>query len=431
MISQVITATSPHNGHNDKIDIARYQISSTNGFVPHRPPLTKLPSVFAKWDDLASRLPILLSQDSNVLRREVSRLPLLPSSDLTQLTELRRAYVVLGFLVHGYVWCGAADHEGSTNIPEQLAQPYFEVCDRLGMKGQETLAYAGLCTWNWGVKDGAYDMEGQQWDIGSMRSLVTFTGTRDEEVFYLVPVMVEREAGPLIARLVELVELIQPEGHGRDSEPALVEEVLLDLKKRLVKMQGLMKLLHEQCDPAVFWGQVRPFLAGGRGGRGWVFELADGSKVTRWCVGGSAAQSATFPLLDAVLGIRHERVAGDVSVFEEMRTYMPVEQRDILSLVEAKRSLGDFVADHAEARGLLDAYNDVLEELAKWRSKHIGVVTTHIVNQARKEKQQNVPAKQITDGLAVKDEGDLQGTGGSALIPFLKGARKDTEAAKK
>lgn len=113
---------------------------------------------------------------------------------------------------------------------------------------------------------------------------------------------------------------------------------------------------------------------------------------------------------------------------------MPGEQRAFLTEMEGMEvSIGDLVSrigdDHGGA-ALREAYNAVLEELAKWRSKHIGVVTTHIVNQARKEKKGKVDVEEVTEGLSVKDESDLQGTGGSALIPFLKGARLDTVAAR-
>jgi indoleamine 2,3-dioxygenase len=412
-------------------------------FVPTTPPLTNLPTPFAPWDDIATRLPTLLSTHPSALHAEITNLPLLSTTSLTTTPQLRRAYVVLGFLVHAYVWC---DRDvGDTKVarlPKQLAEPYLNVCRRLGLEGRETLAYAGLCSWNWGFRDGGrgeipdgrvVGVEEER-ELEKMDCLVSFTGLRDEAVFYLVPVMVERELQGLLGRLIEVLEMLQP-GHLDDANVNVVKnvtQVLTELQKRLIKMQAHMKLLHAHCDPTVFYNQVRKYFAGGKGTKGWIFELADGSEVTRWCVGGSAAQSATFPFLDAVLGIKHDTMGGDKSVFEEMREYMPGEQRDFISFVEGKASIGDFVGRvGGDQPTLLEAYNAVLEELARWRSKHIGVVTTHIVNQARKEMKAEVKAEEVTEGLSVRDEGDLQGTGGSALIPFLKGAREDTERARK
>jgi indoleamine 2,3-dioxygenase len=117
-------------------------------------------------------------------------------------------------------------------------------------------------------------------------------------------------------------------------------------------------------------------------------------------------------------------------VFEEMREYMPRSHRAFLEAIAKLPDLGAFVKGNRMHEKLVEAYNGVLSELAKWRSKHIGVVTTHIVNQARKDAKEKVAAEEVRDGLSVKDESELQGTGGTALIPFLRGARQDTEAAK-
>ncbi|KPI42409.1 Indoleamine 2,3-dioxygenase [Cyphellophora attinorum] len=404
-------------------------------FVPSEPPLTHLPPPFTQWDDIAASLPTLLSSQDSTLHAEITTLPLLSTASLTTIPQLHRAYVVLGFLIHAYVWCDRAVGDTSgARIPQQLAQPYTDVCRRLGLEGRETLAYAGLCSWNWGFKDGAGGIGEGNWELEKMDCLVSFTGTRDEAVFYLVPVMVEREVQGLVGHLVEVLEIIQPvNGESADGKTVgNVTQLLTELGKRLIKMQAHMKLLHQHCDPAIFYNQVRKYFAGGKGSKGWIFELADGSEVARWCVGGSAAQSATFPFLDAVLGVKHDKMGGEVSVFGEMREYMPGEQREFLSSVEGRASIGDFVRRiGGDEPALLGAYNAVLEELARWRSKHIGVVTTHIVSQARKEKKEEVKAEEVTDGLSVRDEGDLQGTGGSALIPFLKGATQDTERARK
>src|SRR5690349_6034279 len=50
-------------------------LSTSHGFVPLTPPLTRLPRAFAAWDELAAQLP-LLHRDL-LLRRRVHQLPLL------------------------------------------------------------------------------------------------------------------------------------------------------------------------------------------------------------------------------------------------------------------------------------------------------------------------------------------------------------------
>ena len=195
-----------------------------------------------------------------------------------------------------------------------------------------------------------------------------------------------------------------------------------------MRMQTHMRKLHEECNAEVFWKQVRPFLAGAKDAGGWTYVRSDGTEVKRESIGGSAAQSSTVPALDILLGVSHKSMDRGPSVFEEMREYMPGSHRAFLAEIGKLPDLGAFVRRQGKEQ-LTDAYNAVLSELAKWRSKHIGVVTTHIVSQARKEAKEKVAADEVKDGLSVRDESELQGTGGTALIPFLKGARQDTEAA--
>ncbi|ETN40229.1 uncharacterized protein HMPREF1541_04505 [Cyphellophora europaea CBS 101466] len=415
------------------LDLQAYNVDSTTGFIPSTPPLRALPAYFAAWDELAAQLPQLIN--TGALRAKVAGLELLDASRLHGTEELRRGFVVLGFLVHGYVWCGDVDDGGGrqgtagkegVTVPAQLAEPYLLVCKRLGLEGRETLSYAGLCMWNWGFRAGETGEREGVPELEEMVSLVTFTGTRDEEVFYLVPVLVEMEGGKLPRRLVEGIAAAV------EGDWGLLCEVLAEARVALERMQGHMKKLHEQCDPILFYGRVRPFLAGGKEsvGGGWTFEMADGSREWRSCIGGSAAQCSTFPAIDRLLGVKHESRGEGLSVFDEMREYMCGCYRDFLSALDGLPSVGDLVESSGDGE-LLESYNAVLEELARWRSKHIGVVTTHIVSQARKNMKDTVPAEEVTEGLSVKDETELQGTGGTALIPFLKGSRKDTEAARK
>lgn len=396
-----------------------YDVDHSTGFIPSTLPLRAFPAYFRPWDDLAADLPKLIT--SHTLRGKIGALALLDATRLSTKEELRRAFVVLGFLVHGYVWCEGPEYV-TTEIPMQLAEPYLYVCERLGVQGRETLSYAGLCVWNWGMKDGrAFEGVPQ---LEDMESLVTFTGTRDEEVFYLVPVLVELEGGRLPSLLLKATE----DALGGDAGDLL--GALNEATGSLKRMQSQMSQLHEQCNASLFWRQIRPFLAGGKDSGGWTYMLRDGTVGRRQCIGGSAAQSSTVPAIDALLGVRHKSMGDDPSVFAEMREYMPGPHRAFLAELEKLPSLGDFVRGQGMDAECIEAYNSTLSELAMWRSRHIGVVTTHIVNQARKASKDHVAAEEIKDGLSVKDESELQGTGGTALIPFLKGARQDTDRAR-
>ena len=107
---------------------------------------------------------------------------------------------------------------------------------------------------------------------------------------------------------------------------------------------------------------------------------------------------------------------------------MPSEHRKFLTEVGQLPALREYVDGRSNNERLRVVYNGCLKALSDWRRRHIGVVTTHIVTPARKQQpnEQQLNAEEVTDCLSVKDESALKGTGGSALIPFLKQAKQET-----
>jgi indoleamine 2,3-dioxygenase len=76
-----------------------------NGFLPEGLPLQRLPDPYYEpWETLIQDLPVLI--ENGTLREKVDQLPVLSTSFLHTEPEQRRAYVVLCFLVNGYVWGG-------------------------------------------------------------------------------------------------------------------------------------------------------------------------------------------------------------------------------------------------------------------------------------------------------------------------------------
>jgi indoleamine 2,3-dioxygenase len=76
-----------------------------NGFLPSHLPLAFLPdSYYEPWEQLIQHLPAFLKSKS--LRSKIDRLPVLSVSRLSTTEEWRRAYVILGFLAHAYIWGG-------------------------------------------------------------------------------------------------------------------------------------------------------------------------------------------------------------------------------------------------------------------------------------------------------------------------------------
>ncbi len=82
----------------------KYGISD-NGFLPPKLPLNRLPDpLYAPWEDLVSRLSELLK--TKEIRQSIDKLKILSTERLCTDDEWRRAYVVLSFLAHGFIWGG-------------------------------------------------------------------------------------------------------------------------------------------------------------------------------------------------------------------------------------------------------------------------------------------------------------------------------------
>jgi indoleamine 2,3-dioxygenase len=106
--------------------LADYGISPDRGFLPPQTPLDALTDpYYAKWEAIVSNLQALLL--SQRLRGTVDQMPVLSTANLRSLQEWRRAYVVLIFMLHGYIWGGDQPAEVSypqlRNLFEQRRSP--------------------------------------------------------------------------------------------------------------------------------------------------------------------------------------------------------------------------------------------------------------------------------------------------------------------
>ena len=89
--------------------------------------------------------------------------------------------------------------------------------------------------------------------------------------------------------------------------------------------------MDERCSPFVFYNRIRQFLAGWTSdafhdvGGGVVYENEFNNEPKKWH-GGSAAQSALLPTLDACLRVKHVSKHSR-GYLMDMRKYMPKKFR--------------------------------------------------------------------------------------------------------
>lgn len=415
-----------------------YDVSPRTGFLPEELPLERLEDpYYGPWEAIAKDLPSLIM--TRRLRLFVDKMPCLTTDNLKSEAEWRRACSILGFIAHGYVWAGVtpADH-----IPEQLANPWLAVSDHFGLPPIGT--YAGLCLWNFRT---VYPAEPENWNLESLATLNTYTGCVDESWFYLVSTAIERQGAPCLTTGIDAIRAARADDH-----QAVIQN-LQKLAEAISAIADTLSRMYEMCDPHIFYFRIRPFLAGWKNmaDAGLPNGVRYGNETEpRFYAGGSNAQSSLIQALDIILSVSHappgehrkQKVSPSVplhedpdkhntaletpkknSFIQQMRSYMPGKHRQFLEALSEVAEIREYVVRKGdEIPELILSYDACLAMLRAFRDRHIQVVSRYIILQAQK---QNTGTGIRRHGLATAEKA-TRGTGGTALIPFLKQARDET-----
>ena len=261
----------------------------------------------------------------------------------------------------------------------------------------------------------------------------------------------------------------------RINDSRTVTECLHVFAERVDELGSILQKMYENCDPHVFYHRIRPFLAGGKNmadaglPHGVLFDDGTGEQSHRKLGGGSNAQSSLIQFFDIVLGIEHrptgerrsessESNSSDQegqapparhNFISEMRSYMPGPHRRFLGHVSNVANIRSYVESHPRNRALCIAFDACLAMLRSLRDKHIQMVSRYIIVKSRESRSNShlrsmspraapnsglYPSAGIknlataTEDLARSNKRGkkLRGTGGTALIPFLKQARDET-----
>ncbi|XP_074239942.1 indoleamine 2,3-dioxygenase 2 isoform X3 [Saimiri boliviensis] len=345
------------------LSLERYHISEEYGFLlPDS--LKELPDHYRPWMEIANRLTQLI--DVHQLRVHVDKV-----------------------------------------LPRNLALPLVEVSRNLGLP--PILVHSDLVLTNWTRKDPDGFLE-----IGNLETIISFPGGESLRGFILVTVLVEKAAVPGIKALVQAMNaILQPS-----------QEVLLQALKQLrLSIQDITKTLgkmHDYVDPDIFYAVIRIFLSGWKDNpampAGLMYEGV--SKEPLKYSGGSAAQSTVLHAFDEFLGIRHSKESADF--LYRMRDYMPPSHKAFIEDIHSAPSLRDYILSSGQ-ENLLTAYNQCVQALAELRSYHITIVTKYIITAAAKGKC-GKPNHLPGPPQALED----RGTGGTAVMSFLKSVRDKT-----
>ncbi|KAF7908828.1 hypothetical protein EAE99_011698 [Botrytis elliptica] len=414
------------------INLAEFGVSTENGFLPDVNPLPRL-IAYAEWEDLVDEIPFLLKE--GLFRQHADALPILDTSSLKEEDEWRKAYHLLSFMTHSYIWGGKVPSE---LLPPQISKPFLVVSSHLGLP--PTATYAALNLWNFTSSSSTQDLT----DLDKLSCQHTFTNTPDESWFYLVSVAIEARGAEVIPLMLQAMNAV------RSDEPEILISCLEKFSTCIQDCGKILERMYEKCDPEVFYHIIRPFLAGSKNmsaaglPRGVFYDEGNGSGEWRMYSGGSNAQSSLIQFWDAVLGVKHvptrpmgkpqsetvEPKKGCHGFLEEMRNYMPGSHRAFLNQISEISPIHTYVDSSICSSSVTKAYNQAVETLTQFRNIHIQIVTRYIINPSRKAMAQGTEKENAGLNLAVattkKGGNDVRGTGGTQLIPFLKQSRDET-----
>ncbi|KAM5278219.1 indoleamine 2,3-dioxygenase 2 [Hipposideros larvatus] len=380
------------------LSLGRFHISEDYGFLLPNP-LKELPDHYRPWMEIASKLRHLI--ESHQLRAQVNKMPLLNCQFLRSYREQRLAHLVLSFITMGYVW-----QEGETQpvevLPRNLALPFVEVSRNLGLP--PILVHADLVLTNWTTGNPESNLD----------TIVLFPGGESLRGFILVTVLVEKAAVPGVKALIQAVNaILQP------SEDSLLQ-ALQRLRLSIQDITRTLGQMHDYVDPDIFYAVIRIFLSGWKDNPampvGLIYEGVSTEPLKY--SGGSAAQSTVLHAFDEFLGIRHSKESADFLL--RMRDYMPPSHKAFIEEIQSAPSLRDHILSSGNGP-LLAAYNQCVEALAELRSYHITVVTKYLITAAAKAKGRR-PSHLPAPPQALEE----RGTGGTAVLSFLKNVRNKT-----
>ncbi|KAL2858032.1 Indoleamine 2,3-dioxygenase [Aspergillus pseudoustus] len=418
--------------------LSQYEVSSRNGFLPDAPlePLQK--PYYAPWENVARDLTASIA--AGTLGQAVDSLPVLSTSLLQTESEWRRAYAILAYLTHAYVWGG---EQPKDILPPSISVPFLEVSSHLELPPCAT--YAALNLWNFATSSPTSDLT----CVDELSVTLSFTGTKDEEWFLMISVAMEARGAQLIQLMLDTIQAVSADDQQR------VTSNLIRVREGIQEVGATLERMYEHCRPAVFFHQLRPYLAGSKNmvaaglPSGLFYDVGEGKGEWRQHSGGSNAQSSLIQTLDIFLGVEHS-ATGDphgerqkpqspakVGFIKEMRNYMPGPHRRFLEMLTRNSNIRTFAMSHKLDSPVRDAYNAAVMAMGVFRDKHIQIVTRYIIMASKLPPPEKEPVRlnlatstsnrmKNSDGTV---SGGVNGTGGTDLIPFLKQTRDATKAA--
>ncbi|MEO5866487.1 MAG: indoleamine 2,3-dioxygenase [Sphingomonas sp.] len=381
-------------------DLSHYGLSAERGYLSQAEiDEIELPGDFAEVEGAAAMLSGLVT--TGRVRRWLDTLPMPdiePFIATASQDEIGVAMVRYSFLVQAYVWGEPTPPE---KLPANLAIPFVALSDAIGFP--PVMNYAGYVLDNWFRldKDGPVALDNLVMDQH-------FAGGQDENWFVLVHVAIEATAG----RALELgVELVRAADAG---DAGWVEALLLEMNGVWDEINAIFDRMVEKCDPYIYFNRVRPYINGWKNNpampEGLIYEGVErfGGKPQPFR-GQTGSQSSIVPTMDALFQVTHTN--DELREFlADLHAYRPRTHRQFIEDMQAASHLREFCK--TQGQSVKDAFNACVEQVARFRSRHLEYAAAYINKQASDAKG---------------NDPDV-GTGGTPFMKYLKKHRDENRA---
>jgi indoleamine 2,3-dioxygenase len=371
------------------LHLADFQISPRTGFLPENP-CNIHPARNQAWYSLAASLPktLLTGKFKELLEH-------LPDFEEDTTTPPEFSMLILSYLGHAYLW---GDVKVPQHLPKNLALAWTMVAQQTGRP--PILSYPSYCLYNHRV----INPEEMPF-IGNIEMIQNFLGGADEDWFILIHVDIEARAAQAIRAIPSL--LLSAVNHDITELIAGLQEVQLGLSA----VNTTMNRMPEYCNPYIYYTRVRPYIFGTKNNpdlpNGLIYEGCF-DNAPQFYRGETGAQSSIVPTMDGLLGVFHKDDPLK-DYLMEMRTYMVPAHCRFIEVVENTSQIRQRVQENKENQALVAIYNACVDELFKFRAKHLEYAATYIHKQALQANNSNVV-----------------GTGGTPFMEYLAKHRDET-----
>ena len=381
--------------------LSDYDVSPDRGFLAPFD-AAAIPAVPALADARAMARSLPARLGTRHLRNDLEHLDEVDATDIAAITDdaaLRCALVDFSFMAQAYVW---GEEQAPSKLPSCIARPLHQLAARLGQP--PILTYSQYVLDNWTRLD-----DGGAIDLENTATVQPFLGGEDEAWFILIHVAIEAQAAGLLSRVPTAIEAADANDH-RTLLRAL--SGMVDAWNRMI---AIFDRMPERCDPYIYFQRVRPWIHGWKDNpalpNGIVYEGVEAFRGEPQAFRGqTGSQSSIVPVMDAFLGVSHghDPLRG---YLDELHIYRPVGHRRFIDDVRDKSRVRDSVREKADGE-LTDAYNECIDKLTAFRTRHLQYAASYIHKQSRG-----------SDGNST----DV-GTGGTPFMKYLKKHRDEASA---